>query len=167
MTTGASQGSPTTFVPPAGADASPLSLRVERVIRAPRERVYAAWTEPELIKQWGAPEGLTVEGEMDVRVGGTFRTVMRAPDGTQNVAVGRYLELTPPERIVHTHAFLKDNGRSDVPTVETIVTIELFPDGAGTRVIMSQTGFDTAPRRDGHVKGWTSMLNRLEALFNA
>ena len=141
-----------------------LRLRLERTITANRERVFAAWTRPELLKLWSAPEGLTVgdDGELDLRVGGRWAVTMLAPDGARHRAFGTYREVTPPARLVYTHAWRRDDGTS---TAETTVTVEFVAEGANrTRVVLTQEGFDAAPSRDGHEEGWASTLDRLVAL---
>ena len=75
-----------------------LALRIERTFNAPRERVFAAWTDPALIRQWSAPVGLTVaEGEGEVVAGGRWRVLMvDEKDGKRHHMVGTYLEVDPP-----------------------------------------------------------------------
>jgi uncharacterized protein YndB with AHSA1/START domain len=146
------------------ANDEPLTLRLERRILAPRERVFDAWTRPELLKHWSAPEGLTVEeGEQDVRAGGSWRVVMVEPDGARHEAFGTYTEVSPPDRLVYTHAW-KHEGAS---TAETVLTLEFFDDGDGdaTRLVLTQTGFTSTGSRDGHGEGWSSSLNQLERFF--
>ncbi|MEP6834104.1 MAG: SRPBCC domain-containing protein [Gemmatimonas sp.] len=144
----------------------PLTLRIERTIRAPRERVYNAWVDPEEMKKWSAPETLTIpEGSQDLRVGGKFHAVMVEPNGTKHVVMGQYREVTPPSRLVYTHAWLKDNGASNETTPETIVTVEFFDENDATRVVLTQIGFTNAGARDGHVGGWTSAFNNFVKLL--
>ncbi len=139
-----------------------LVLRLERYIGASRERVFAAWTQPELLERWSAPEGLEVErGEIDLRPGGQWRVVLAAPDGTRHEAFGVYREVTPPSRLVYTHAWLRENGS----TAETTVRIEFVVEGDGTWVRFEQTGFESTGSRDGHAEGWSSSLDRLQVLF--
>ena len=139
---------------------APLTLRLERTIRAPRQRVYAAWTTPEDMKHWSAPEGMTIpEAEQDLRVGGKFRAVMLEANGTRHVVLGEYREITPPSKLVYTHAWLQDNGASDKTTAETIVTVDFIEEHGATRVVLTQTGFDSQGSRDGHEGGWSSTLD--------
>lgn len=143
-----------------------LRLRLERMIRAKRERVFEPWTRPEHLKQWSAPEGLTIgEGELDLRVGGRWRVVMLEANGTRHVAFGTYREVTPPARLVYTHAWLRDDGDGDESTPETVDTVEFHQENGATRVVLMQEGFATRGSRDGHEQGWASTLNRLEAMF--
>jgi uncharacterized protein YndB with AHSA1/START domain len=143
-----------------------LRLRLERLIRADRERVFAAWTRPEQLQVWSAPEGMTIpEGELDLRVSGRWRVVMVEANGTRHEAFGKYLEVTPPERLVYTHAWRREGGDGAASTPETVVTVEFHAAVGGTRVVLTQEGFATPQSRDGHREGWASTLNRLEALF--
>lgn len=84
---------------------SALDLLFERVVDVPRERIWAAWTTPELLKQWFTPAPwTTVDCEIDLRPGGIFRTVMRSPEGQDFPNSGCYLEIVPNERLVWTSA---------------------------------------------------------------
>jgi uncharacterized protein YndB with AHSA1/START domain len=141
----------------------PLQLRLERVIRADRERVFAAWTRPEQLRAWSAPEGMTIEegGELDLRVGGQWSVVMLEPDGTRHAAFGTYREITPPKRLVLTHAWQHERDT----TPETTLTVEFHEVPGGTRVVLTQEGFAAPESRDGHVGGWSSALDNLEKLF--
>ena len=143
--------------------AAPLQLRLERVIRADRERTFAAWTRPELMRQWAAPEGMTVEegGELDLRVGGRWRVVMVELSGARHEAFGTYREITPPRRLVYTHAWRQGNGISP----ETTLTVEFLEVPGGTRVVLTQEGFGSPQSRDGHVEGWSRSLDQLETLL--
>jgi uncharacterized protein YndB with AHSA1/START domain len=142
---------------------APLQLRLERVIRADRERTFAAWTRPEILRQWSAPAGMTIEdgGELDLRVGGRWRVVMVEPNGTRHEAFGTYREITPPARLVYTHAWRDGSGSSP----ETILTVAFEEVAGGTRVVLTQEGFGSRESRDGHVEGWSSTLDQLEKRF--
>jgi uncharacterized protein YndB with AHSA1/START domain len=144
-------------------DTEVLRLRLERLIRTTPERAFAAWTQPEQLRRWSAPEGLTIpEGELDLRVGGRWRAVMVEPNGTRHVASGSYREIVPPSRLVYTHSWSHDGGGS---TPETVVTVEFIAEGAQTRLVLTQEGFGSVEGRDGHRTGWSSALDGLEALF--
>ncbi|MBL9128919.1 MAG: SRPBCC domain-containing protein, partial [Verrucomicrobiales bacterium] len=81
-------------------------LLITRLIDAPPERVYAAWTTPELLRQWFAPlPVVTPVAELDVRPGGSSLIVMRLPDGTELPNRGVYLEVVPNRRLVFTDAY--------------------------------------------------------------
>jgi len=139
-----------------------LRLRLERTIRASRERVWDAWTRPEHLKQWSAPEGLEVtDGDLDLRVGGRWRVVMEG-FGNKYIAVGTYREITPPERLVYTHSWTTDEN-----PVDTIVTVTFEAEGGSTRVVLMQEGFTEEGSRSGHEEGWSSTLDRLVRLMEA
>ena len=148
--------------------AEALTLRIERIIRAPRERVYNAWVDPEEMKKWSAPSHMTIpEGSQDLRVGGKFHAVMLESNGTKHVVLGEYREVTPPTRLVYTHAWIRDNGNSDEKTPETIVTVEFFEENNATRVVLTQTGFTNPGARDGHVSGWSSAFDNFAKLLES
>ncbi|HYR08746.1 MAG TPA: SRPBCC domain-containing protein [Longimicrobium sp.] len=137
-------------------------LVLERKIPAARDRVFAAWTQPELLRRWSAPAGLTIEdGDTDLRVGGGWRVVMAEPDGTRHEAFGTYREVAPPERLAYTHAWKGEGGSSP----ETVLTVELKPEADGTRLVLTQAGFPSPESRDGHREGWSSALDNLQTLF--
>src|SRR5450755_260347 len=95
----------------AQTNAAPVSDRdlvLTRIIDAPREKVFKAWTDPELLKQWFAPLPYTTPvAELDVRPGGANLIVMRGPDGVDMPNRGVYLEIVENERIVFTDAYAK------------------------------------------------------------
>src|ERR1041385_1057370 len=83
--------------------ASGRDLILTRIIDAPRENVYRAWTDPVLLKQWFAPLPYTTpRAEFDLRPGGSSLIVMRGPDGTEMPCPGVFLEVVPNERLVFT-----------------------------------------------------------------
>ena len=143
-----------------------LVLRLERTIRTTPERAFAAWTRPELLRQWSAPEGMEIEdGETDLHVGGRYSVVMTEADGTKHMAFGVYKEITPPAKLVYTHAWREDGGAGKGSSPETIVTVEFRKEGEKTRVVLTQTGFANAASREGHKGGWSSSIDRLVKLL--
>lgn len=89
-----------------------------RVFDAPRRLVFDAFTKPELLKRWFGPRGWSLEVcEVDLRVGGTFRFVLRGPDGQKMGMRGVYREIVAPERSVHMESFDDYPGESQVTTV--------------------------------------------------
>jgi uncharacterized protein YndB with AHSA1/START domain len=121
--------------------------------------VYAAWTEPEHLKQWWGPEGfVSPSAEIDLRVGGRYRAGMRAPDGTEMAVVGEYTEITPPERIVFTWAWDPPMGGPE----ETLVTVEFRDLGDMTELALTHERFLSVESRDQHQHGWESTFVCLE-----
>lgn len=134
-------------------------LVVERVLEAPRALVFAVWTRPEHAVRWWGPQGFeTVSLAMDVREGGAWRRVLRAPDGALYVKHGVYREIVPPERLVFTYVNDDAEGRAG-PT--TLVTVTLAEEGARTRLRLHHTLFETRQDRDDHQGGWTSAARRM------
>jgi len=122
---------------------SEREIRVERVFDAPRERVFAVYTDPQLIGEWWGPRGTTtIVDRMDVRTGGGWRFVVRDADGGETAFRGTYRELTPPERIVQTFEW---EGMPGHVSVETATFEDL---GERTRVTTLSL-FHTAEERDG------------------
>ena len=127
-------------------------LRMEREFKAPPARVFAAFTDPKLFAQWWGPEGMQCPVcEIDLRVGGKWRTCMRGTMGEHTVS-GVYREIVPPRRLAFTWAW-EENG---VRGHETIVEIELVPMGRHTKLLLNHRGFASADLRDKHAFGWTS-----------
>jgi len=118
-------------------------IRIERVFDAPRDRVFAAYTDPELVPEWWGPRGTTtIVDRMEVRAGGAWRFVGREADGSENAFRGTYREITPPERIVQTFEW---EGMPGHVSVETAVFEDL---GDRTRVTTTSI-FHTPEERDG------------------
>jgi uncharacterized protein YndB with AHSA1/START domain len=137
----------------------PLVLRLARSFPAPRERVFRAFTVPAQMVKWWGPAGFTVPAcTMDLREGGAWHTVMRAPDGKDHVVSGVYREITPPERLVFTWAWDEAGARGH----ETVVTIELFATPGGTRLELTHERFQTEDSRDRHRHGWSGCFDCLE-----
>jgi uncharacterized protein YndB with AHSA1/START domain len=145
--------------------ADDATLCIERLLAAPRELVFAAWTEPRHLRRWSAPHGFDIPlAEGDLRPGGGWRAAMRGPDGTEHRLVGTYREILPPERLVFTHAWIGEDGR---PGPQTLVTVTFEAVGDSTLMRFTQTGFDSRAARDGHGGGWTEAFERLEACLAA
>src|SRR3989442_10951037 len=104
---------------------SDRELIISRIIDAPRERVFKAWTDPELLKQWFAPLPYTTPvAELDVRPGGANLIVMRDPAGNEFPNRGVYLEVVKNERIVFTNAYTEAWEPSEKPFMTVILTFE-------------------------------------------
>lgn len=107
-------------------------LVLHRIVDAAPSALYRCWTEPDLLKRWFAPEPWTVpEAELDLRVGGTSRIVMRGPDGTDYPNRGVYLEIVPNQRLVFTDAFVEAWTPSPKPFMTVILSF-VPAEGGGT-----------------------------------
>jgi uncharacterized protein YndB with AHSA1/START domain len=138
--------------------AADRELVVTRVIDAPRRLVFKTWTQPEHIARWWGPQGFTtIHCEMDIRVGGTYRFGMRSPHGTEHWKRGVYREIIEPERIVFTFAWEDPGGHTGH---ELLTTVTFAEQGTKTKLTLHQAMFETTERRDDHVMGWTSCLER-------
>ena len=138
-------------------------LLITRDLKASRERVFAAWTDPRQASIWWAPQDCTpLSCEMDVRPGGIWRRRMRIPDGTVITKHGVYREVVVPERLVFTYITEYADGRVDP---ETLVTVTLVDLGGRTRLTLRHTGFQTDASRAGHEGGWTSCVERFAAFI--
>ena len=142
-------------------------LVLTRLIDAPREHLFRAWTEPELLKQWFAPLPYTTPvAEMDVRPGGANLIVMRGPDGTEMPNRGVYLEVVENQRIVFTDAYTAGWQPSDKPFMTGIVT---FEDLGGKTRYTARVRHWTVADREAHEKmgfhdGWGRCADQLAAL---
>lgn len=136
-------------------------LVIKRGFDAPRELVFAAWTDERSAAQWWGPKGFTsVSCMMDARVGGAWRRVMRSSDGTEHRARGVYREVAAPERLVFTYAWEDEAGH---PTHETLVTLTFRDIGGKTELTLRQERFETVAARDDHRDGWSGCLDRFAA----
>ena len=142
-------------------------LVLTRLINAPREKVYRAWTDPELLKQWFAPKPYTTPiVEIDVRPGGSAYFVMRGPDGKDLPNRGVYLEVVPNEKLVSTDAYVKAWEPSEKPFMTLILT---FEDEGGKTRYTARVRHWTVADREAHEKmgfheGWGLCADELEAL---
>jgi uncharacterized protein YndB with AHSA1/START domain len=141
-----------------GSDPSGLTLHLEKVLRAPRERVFAACVEPEKLAEWWGPKDFTVaNAEICVREGGRYRLTMQPPDGQAFHLTGEFREVEPPRRLVYTFEY----EEPDPDDQETVVTLSFVDDGEGTRLVLDQGPFATKARHALHETGWTETLERL------
>ena len=137
-------------------------LRLERTFAAPREEVFRAWTEPEVLRRWGAaaPDWEGTRAEVDVRVGGRYRLSMRDPQsGDEHTVGGEYVEIDPPARLVYT--WTGEGADADSPSAGSVVTVEFLADGERTTVVLTHDGIADERSRDQHAHGWAGCLDNL------
>ncbi len=142
-------------------------LSLTRLIRAPRERLWRAWTEPELMKQWFTPRPWTTpEIVADVRPGGSSYILMRGPNGEENPCHGVYLEVVKNEKLVITDAYTRAWEPAESPMMTTILTFA--DEGGGTRYTARALHWTVAAREQheamGFHEGWGKATDQLEAL---
>ena len=142
-------------------------LSLVRIINAEPEKVFRAWTEPDLLKQWFTPKPWTVaSAELDVRPGGTNLIVMCSPEGQEYPNRGVYLEVVKNQRLVMTDAYTSAWVPSDKPFMTAIIT---FEDEAGkTRYTARALHWNAEDRKAheemGFHEGWGKATDQLAAL---
>jgi len=135
-------------------------LVVRRVLPAPRERVFAAWLDPESLAQWMRPDTVAATVvEVDPRVGGRFRIAMQRGDGEVEHR-GEYLTIDPPRRLEFTWISAYTDTRP------TVVTVELLEREGGTELVLTHRRLP-ASRVDAHRQGWTDLVRNLGAYLEA
>ena len=132
-------------------------VRIERTFAARAEDVFDAWTSPEVMRRWFhvAPDWDTPLAEVDLRVGGTVRILMRRPDGTQAGARGKYTLIDRPRRLVMTWTF------DDDPTNEQLIELSFSESDGSTKVLLINSRISTDQRRQGQDVGWRGCLDEL------
>jgi len=139
-------------------------IHIERMFDAPRDRVFALYTDPELIPEWwGSRDTAAVVDHMDVRPGGSWRFVIHNSDGSTTAFRGTYREVSAPERIVQTFEW---EGMPGHVSVETVTFEDL---GDRTKVTTTSL-FHTTEERDGMLasgmeRGMNETYARLDDLL--
>jgi uncharacterized protein YndB with AHSA1/START domain len=140
------------------------TVRFQRVLRAPAERIYRAFLDPDAMAKWLPPHGFTGKvHSMDARVGGSYRmSFTQFNNGQSHSFGGRYLELVPNERIRHTDAFDDPNLPGEMQ-----VTITLKKVAVGTEVNIVQEGIPAVIPTEACCLGWQESLSLLALLVEA
>ena len=146
-----------------GFGGGPLPLRIERTFAAPVDAVFDAWTSVEVLRRWwpAGPGWTTPVAEVDLRVGGRLRLVMRDPAGSEFGGTGRYLEIDRPSRLVFS-------WRWDDPSLgagEQLVEVGFTANAAGdTTVVLVNHGLDDETARS-HEEGWQLSFDNLDQVL--
>ena len=148
-------------------DSGPRELGLTRLIDAPPVKLFRAWTEPALLKQWFCPLPWTVaSAELDVRPGGSSLIVMRSPEGQEFPNPGVYLEVVPNRKLVMTDAYTSAWEPSEKPFMTAIITFDEI-DGK-TRYTARVLHWSSADRQRheemGFQEGWGKATDQLAAL---
>jgi uncharacterized protein YndB with AHSA1/START domain len=143
----------TTLVSPSITDI----LKVTHRFRAPREKVFAAFSSIEAMKGWFGCGG-HISGSVDFRIGGHYRLKSES-EGCSTVAIGEYQEITPPEKLVFTWKWENDEDWADV---ESLITIEFVEENSQTVLTLTQVGFPSEESRSKHTQGWEGCFAKLE-----
>ena len=133
------------------------TLRIERTFRAPAEAVFAAWTSEEVIRRWWQAERdwETADAEVDLRVGGVVRVVMRDPDKDVEIGGGgNYTEIEPPTRLAFTWIWDGDTRR-------TLIELDFQETDGVTKVTFTHSGLWDEEAVRSHEHGWGNILDNL------
>jgi uncharacterized protein YndB with AHSA1/START domain len=138
-------------------------VQIERSYDAPAAAVFDAWINPEVMRRWFHCESdwETPEAEVDLRIGGRIRVVMRRPDGTDAGAEGEFTLIDRPRRLAMIWRF------DDDPSNEQVLDISFAELGGATTVRLLNTGISTDERRDGQDWGWRGCLEQLSSVMRA
>lgn len=145
--------------------ATDVRLALERTFAAPPDRVFDAWVHPELLRRWWAasPGWRSPSAEVDARAGGRYRLSMEdAETGAVHTVSGEFLVVERPRRLVYTWTW-EGEPVEMAGSEGTLVTVEFYPAGERTRVVLTHSGFAGAHVRDLHVGGWGACLDNLGA----
>src|SRR5438132_3700909 len=133
--------------------ADKTSLEIKRFINAPRNRVYAAWTDPAQLKEWFGPESVRTRNLVaDPRIGGKFRWDLTNSDGEEMTVHGEYRELQAGKKIVFTWRWDDDEAWEERVSV---VSVELSDRDGGTELRLTHVQLPSEESRDLHNEGWT------------
>ena len=140
------------------SDETGYVVSIERTFDASAEDVFDAWTSPEVMRRWlhCGPDWETPAAEVDLRIGGKVRVVMRRPDGTEAGMGGEYTLIDRPHRLVMTWTF------DDDPSNEQLIELSFTEAEGSTTVRMINSRIPTDERRDGQDEGWSGCVDELE-----
>ena len=140
----------------------PARLQVRRRYSAPRDLVFRAFTEADLLEKWfcPAPQVALQVAQLDLRVGGRYRLLYRFPGDLVVPVVGEYRTILPPRKLVFTWTW---EAPDPFAGVETLVTVDLLEKDGGTEVVVTHENFPTEEKMRQHQSGWAATLERLGA----
>ncbi len=143
----------------AAMEHAPVEYTLTRVLRAPRSRVFAMWSDAQRLRQWFGPANFHVEAvQAEFAPGGAWLCHLRMGEAVYSTG-GVYKEITPEQRIVMTQHWLDADG---TPGPETTITVTFADQDGGTLLTFHQTGFLSQDMRHSHEEGWGETLARLE-----
>jgi uncharacterized protein YndB with AHSA1/START domain len=140
------------------------TLRIERVIDAPIDAVFSAWTTRDAMEHWyrDRPDDVVRVVELDLRVGGRYHVEFGPADAEPYVERGEYLEIDPPNRLVMSESLDAPGGTQWANTLVS-VTLERLSDK--TRLTLVHSNFPSTERRDDAAGGWPGFIDRIEQLL--
>lgn len=139
-----------------------FTLKLNHVYPVKSEKVYAAWTKPELLEKWWGPQGYTTKIiEMNVEVDGSYKFNMRSANGVEHIVYGHYVEIIPNKKLVFTWQW---EQQTEFPL--TNVTVEFIEHDGNTEVIVTHTDLPNEEEAENHSNGWTCFLKeKLTSFF--
>jgi uncharacterized protein YndB with AHSA1/START domain len=141
------------------------AIVLRRTFHAPRERVFAAWTNPEIaIRLFNPGDTKAKDVQMDVRPGGSYSITMLSPEHGPLVVRGTYREVRPPERLVMTWRWEEDDPAEEY---DSLLTLDFNECVDGTEFVLTHELLATVESRDRHEVGWTSIVDGLEKIVDA
>ena len=148
----------------AGSPQSVLALELRRTFRASADTVFRAWTQPAALREWWCPPGWAAsEVDIDLRVGGAYRIAMRRREGAGEIAVhGRFLEVTPPDRLAFTWCW--EGAFFDDPEGRVVIAFRQL--GDITELVLRHENFADLGIRQQHWSGWLAACGRLDHLLS-
>lgn len=131
-----------------------------RRMPAPREIVFEAWIDPKGIHEWMCPgDAVSAEATLDVRVGGSYRLVMKGKD-KDHVHIGTYQVVEPPSKLVFTWAGAEN------PAEVTLVTVEFFPHGEESELVLTHERFSKPDLAQRYENGWNTIAEKFAAYLS-
>lgn len=135
------------------------AIVLRRTYNAPRQRVFDAWTRPEMAAKFLGPNEVTAQDiVMDVRTGGSYRIMMLLPDGERIYVGGTYREVVVPERLSMTWRWEEDRPEDEY---DTLLTLEFNEAGGATELVLTHEQIASAESRGRHEEGWTTIMDQL------
>ncbi|MBS0450875.1 MAG: SRPBCC family protein [Proteobacteria bacterium] len=149
-------------------NADSRDLVITRSLRAPRQALWRAWSEPDLLKQWWCPRPWTTEVRaFDLRPGGAFHTFMQGPDGGTSDNPGSFLEVVPQSRLAFT-SMLTAGWRPHKPWMGFTAIITMEDEGNGSRYTAHVMHPDAETSKEheklGFFDGWGTVITQLDEL---
>lgn len=138
------------------------SIFIKRLIAAPAERIFAAWTQPELLKNWWGPPGSKVHSvEINLKIGGSYRIGIVQPNGEIYFVFGQYKEIDPPHKLTFTWRW--EQPEMDIGTSQVSLLFE--EDENGTQMSLTHSDLPNPDAKLAHEQGWLGILENLALFF--
>lgn len=138
------------------------TLEITKSLKAPVEKVYKTWTQPEHMKNWfGCAQTGETKIVQDFRVGGEYRYEMHLDSGDIAVVTGTFKEIVENKKVVYTWS----NNSTEFPAQNTLVTVEFLSKGQETDLVLKHENFAVPVAVEGHTAGWSAALEKFASLL--